>query len=217
VLLHAALEQANDVAVVRILGEAETAAIMHELLEFLRQVLAQVVDGRLLLLLLDVGVLLGLRSAGQALPGQRALQEVENDMTNGLEVISARLLVAKMGVHGGVSGGTREVLTISEGNVLAVGRLVALGESKIDDIDRVLGLVIAANQEVVGLNVTMNDALLVDDLDSLDHLGGNMKHGFQVKLAAALLEQVLERLAEQIHNHDVEHFSILSFLVADEM
>ena len=203
--------------VVGVLGKAETAAIVHELLEFLRQVLAQVVDGRLLLLFLDVGVLLGLRSAGKALPRQRALEEVKDDMTDSLKIISTGLLVTKMSVDRGISGGTSEVLTISEWDVLAVGRLVALGESKIDDIHRVLGLVVAANQEVVGLNVTMNNAFLVDNLDSLDHLGGHMKNGLQVKLAAALLEQVLERLAEQIHNHDVEHFTVLGLLVADEM
>ena len=44
-----------------------------------------------------------------------------------------------------------------------------------------------------------------------------MKAGLEVELAATLLEEVLERLTEQIHNHDVEHFAVLRLLVADEM
>ena len=77
-----------------------------------------------------------------------------------------------MGVDGGVAGGSREVLAVTEGDVLAVGGLVALGEAEVDDVDGVLRLVVAANEEVVRLDVAVDDALLVDDLDPLDHLRG---------------------------------------------
>lgn len=40
VTLHAALEQADDVTVVRVLGEAEATAVVHELLELFRLVAA---------------------------------------------------------------------------------------------------------------------------------------------------------------------------------
>ena len=76
VLLHATLKQADDVSVIGVLRETKSSAVMHELSEFLRLVLAQFVDGGFLLLFLDSGVLLGFGSAGQALPWERALQEV---------------------------------------------------------------------------------------------------------------------------------------------
>jgi len=113
-------------------------------------------------------------------------------VTDGLEVISPGLLIAEMGVHGGIAGGTGQVLAVAERDVLTVGRLETLGESEIDNIDCVLCLVVAANQEVIGLNVTMDDALLVHNLDALDHLRGDVEDGLQVELAAAFLEQVLE-------------------------
>ena len=190
---------------------------MHELLELFRLIAAEVLDGSLLLLLLDVGVLLGLGAAGQALPREGTAQEVKDHMTDRLEVVSSGLLVAKVGVHRSVTGGTREILTVTEWDVLTVGRLEALGQTKVDDVDRVLGLVIAANQEIIRLNVTVDDALLVDDLDALNHLRGDVQDGFEVEFAATLLEQVLERLAEQVHYHDVIHLTIFGLLVTDEV
>merc|ERR1712146_146901 len=41
VTLHAPLEEAEDVAVVRVLSEGETTAVVHELLELGRLILAQ--------------------------------------------------------------------------------------------------------------------------------------------------------------------------------
>ena len=186
--LHATFKQADDVAVVGVLGEAEATAVVHELLELFRLIAAEVLDGSLLLLLLDVGVLLGLGAAGQALPREGTAQEVKDHMTDRLEVVSSGLLVAKVGVHGGVTGGTREVLAVTEWDVLTVGRLEALGQTEVDDVDGVLGLVIAANQEVIRLNVAMDDALLVDDLDALNHLHSDVQDGLQVEFAPTFLE-----------------------------
>ena len=68
ILLHAALEQLDDVIVVGVLGEAQSSAVVHELAEFVWLVLAQLVNRGLLFLLLDGSVLLGLGSSWQALP-----------------------------------------------------------------------------------------------------------------------------------------------------
>ena len=72
VLLHAALEETEDVLVVRVLSELKLAAIVHELAEFLGVALAQLVNGDLELLLLDVVVLFVLGTAWEALPRQTA-------------------------------------------------------------------------------------------------------------------------------------------------
>ena len=44
-----------------------------------------------------------------------------------------------------------------------------------------------------------------------------MKDGLQIKFAAALLEEIFEGLAQQIHDHHVEHFAVVGFFVADEV
>ena len=60
ILLHATLKEANDVAVIRVLCEAQTSAIMHELSEFFWLIFAKVIDSCLLLFLLNGCVFLGL-------------------------------------------------------------------------------------------------------------------------------------------------------------
>lgn len=89
-------------------------------------------------------------------------------MTNGLEVVAARLLVADVRVDRGVASGARQVLALAERNVLAVRVFVALRETEVDDVNIVLVRVGAANEEVVRLDVSVDDALLVDLLDALD-------------------------------------------------
>ena len=52
--------------------------------------------------------------------------------------------------------------------MLALRVLVALGEAEVNDVDVVLRVVAAANQEVVGLDVAMDDSLLVHLLNAVD-------------------------------------------------
>ena len=66
--------------------------------------------------------------------------------------------------------------------------LVALSKSKIYDIDIVLCVLTASNQEIIWLDVAMDDPLFMYFLDSLNHLIGNMQNSFQVKFAPALLK-----------------------------
>jgi hypothetical protein len=55
------------------------------------------------------------------------------------------LLVADVGVDGGVSSGTCEVFAVSERDVLTLGVFVALGETKIDNVYVVLSSLVSAN------------------------------------------------------------------------
>ena len=190
---------------------------MHELLKFFWLVSTELFNGRLLLLFLDVSILFGLGATGKTLPREGTAQEIEQNVTNCLKIVSTRLLITEMRVDRGISCSTSEVLTISEGNMLAVGRLEALGKTEINNVDRVLRLVVTANQEVVRLDITMDNALLVHHLDTLDHLNGDVQDSLEVELAAALLEQVLKRLTKQIHDHHVIHLAILGLLITNEM
>lgn len=58
ILLHTALKEPQNIFVVRVLSELELATVVHELAEFLGVTLAQLIDGNLELLLLDIVVLL---------------------------------------------------------------------------------------------------------------------------------------------------------------
>ena len=138
-------------------------------------------------------------------------------MTNGLEVISSGLFIANVRVNTCISGGTSQVLAVSEWNMLTIGRLVALGKTKIDDVNSVFILVIASYQEVIRLNVSMNNSFLVHYLNSLDHLHCNMEYSPQIELSAALLEQIFKTLAQKVHNHNVEHLAVLGLLITHEM
>lgn len=70
VLAHAPFEQADDVVVVRLFGELQFAAVVHEVLEFVRVPFAQLFYGGFELLLLDVVVLLVLGATRETLPGE---------------------------------------------------------------------------------------------------------------------------------------------------
>ena len=76
IFLHASLEQADDVAVVRVLGEAETSAIVHEFLELVRLIQAELVNTYLLLLFLDVCVFFLLGFTWKSLPWQCSLEKI---------------------------------------------------------------------------------------------------------------------------------------------
>jgi hypothetical protein len=60
VFLHAALEKSDDVAIIWVLSETETSAVVHKFLEFFGLILAKLLDLNLLLLFLDIGILLSL-------------------------------------------------------------------------------------------------------------------------------------------------------------
>lgn len=89
-------------------------------------------------------------------------------MAKRLQVISPGLFATEMRVDTHVTGGTRQRLAFSVGNVLLrLGITVLLCHTKVDDVDDVGGLGAGAtDQEVVGLDVTVDEVLLVDGLDA---------------------------------------------------
>jgi hypothetical protein len=66
-----------------------------------------------------------------------------------------------------------------------------------------IGLLAQANEEVVGLNVTVNEILGVHILYSIDHLVRKHQDCLQTKFAVAKAEQVLEGWAKQVDDHDI--------------
>ena len=125
-------------------------------------------------------------------------------MADGLEVIPAALLVSEMREDGGIPGGAGKILALTERDVLSFGVLVALGEAEINDVNVVSGRIGAANQEVIGLDIAVNDALLVHLLNTANQLNGDHQDRLEVKVALARLEEVLKRRSKQVHHHHVE-------------
>jgi hypothetical protein len=120
VALHATFEESQDKAVVWVSGETESAAVLHEFLKLAGLVHAEFVNGNFLLLTLDVIIFLILRASGKSLPGERAAEEVQKHVANGLQIITTRLLVTNVSVDRGVTGGTSEVFAFAEGNVFSL-------------------------------------------------------------------------------------------------
>ena len=87
-------------------------------------------------------------------------------MTNGLEIVTPRLLVADMGVDRRIAGRASQILALTEGDVLALGVFELLSQAKIDDVNVIFSSFAPANQEVVRLDITMDYPLLVHLLNA---------------------------------------------------
>lgn len=130
--------------------------------------LAQVFDRRRLLLFADLLVLLLVRGCLQPLPRKAASQKIQEHMPKSLEVVSPGLLSSEMRVDAHIACRARQRLSLPVRNMLLrLGVSVLLGHPKVDDMDHVgrfCGR--AADEEVVRLDVSVNEILLVDGLDS---------------------------------------------------
>lgn len=74
--LLAPFEKPINILVVRILGESQLSAVLHELEELVRLVFAKVLKSHLLLLFLNIIVLLIFGSSWKSLPWKTTSQEV---------------------------------------------------------------------------------------------------------------------------------------------
>ena len=101
--------------------------------------------------------------------------------------------------------------------MLSITRLVALSQTKINNIDSVFGCFGSSGHEIVRLDVSVDDSFFVNYLDSLEHLNCDMKDSREVKFSSALLEQVFQGFAQLVHDHNVIGLAILSFLISYEM
>jgi len=114
-----------------------------------------------------------------------------------------------MGVDTHVTGGAGEGFAFTIGDVLLRPRVsVLLGHAKVDDVDDVGGLGAgSANQEVVGLDITVNEVLIVNSLDPGEHLLGNHDDRLDGEATATVVKEVFERGSEEIdHKNVVEAF-----------
>jgi hypothetical protein len=175
----------------------------HSLLT--RETLAEILDGGGLLLLANLLVLLLVGSSLQALPRQTTAEEVHEDVTQSLEIISTTLFATQMGVDGHVTGGSAERLALTVGDVLLRLRVtVLLGHAEVDDVDNVGSLGAgAADKEVVGLDVAVDQVLLMDCLHARQHLLGDHDNSLGREATVAVIEQVFEGRTQQVNDEDI--------------
>lgn len=104
-----------------------------------------------------------------------------------------------------VPSGSRQGFALTVGNVLlGLGVTVLLGHTEIDDVNDVgcLGRW-AADEEVVGLDVAVDEVLLVDCLHAREHLLGHHHHSLGGKPSVAVIEQVLQTGTKEVDHEDV--------------
>lgn len=129
---------------------------------------AQILDCRRLLLLADLFVLLLVGGSLKSLPGKAPAQEVHENVTQRLEIISSRLFAPQVRIdtHVACCAGQRFALAVGD-VLLGLGVSVLLGHAEIDDVDHIgrFGAG-AADQEIVGLDVSVDEVLFVNRLDA---------------------------------------------------
>jgi hypothetical protein len=142
-------------------------------------------------------------------------------MTKCLKIISARLLASKMRVDTHVASGTRKRFAFPVRDVLLrLGVTVLLGHTKVDNVDNIGALrARAADKEVIGLDVPVDEVLLVDGLNSRQlilvsirkkrsslqsyHLLCYHDDCLDRELPVAVVEQILQAGAEEVNDQDV--------------
>jgi hypothetical protein len=118
-------------------------------------------------------------------------------------LVSTELTDTQVGVDGGITSGTSQVLVLTVRDVEVSLRVaVLLGQAKVNHIDLVAALA-DAHEEVVRLDITVDKGLGVNVLDTGDELIGKEQDGLQGKLAVAEVEKVLQTGAKKVQNHGV--------------
>ena len=135
---------------------------------------------RLTLLLLRVGL--------EALPREAPPDEVHEDVAERFQVVAAALLNANVSVDRGITGSSGQVLVLTVGDVLMGARIaVLLGKAEIDNVNDRLALS-QSNEEVVGLNISMDEGLCMDVFQPAEELIGQHEHRLELKSSAAVIE-----------------------------
>ena len=166
--LESLSEEVAKVVVIWSILKSKVADVAEVLVELLREAVAKLGDWRRLLLLSDLLVLLLVGRSLQSLPWETSAEEVHEDVSERLEIIATRLLASEMGVDGHITCSSGKRLSLAIWDVL-LGLWVAvlLGHAEINCVDDISGLgAWSADQEVVWLDISVNEVLLVNGLNS---------------------------------------------------
>mmetsp|Transcript_52134 Transcript_52134/g.130981 ORF Transcript_52134/g.130981 Transcript_52134/m.130981 type:complete len:225 (-) Transcript_52134:504-1178(-) len=130
-------------------------------------------------LLADLFVFVLLRFGPHALPWECPLEQVDAHIADGLDVVTAGLHDAQVGVDRAIAGCARQILPFPVWDVLPSGTLtIALGQPEVDDGDVACPFP-RAQKEIVGLDVSVDEAVRVDVLHRTDHLISSDEGGLE--------------------------------------
>ena len=79
---------------------------------------------------------------------------------------------------------------------------ISLSEAEIDNVNDILFFAVP-NKEVIRFHVPVNEMVIVQELESLDHLVCDHERGLDCEFALAEIESVFETGTEEIHDHCV--------------
>lgn len=166
--------------------------------------LAEGGDGDRLLLFHDKLVLLGGRLGLESLPWKTSLEEVNQDVTNGLKIVTTGLFDTQVIIDGSITRSTGQRSTLTLGNVLkGSGVTVSLRQTEINAVDEVTVSAASVSDKVGGLDITVDQVARVHEFYTFEHLIGNHKNGLEGESTSTLVELILEGRTEEIHNHEV--------------
>ena len=89
-------------------------------------------------------------------------------MTNCLKIVSTRLFIPNMGIQIGISRSACQILALTEGDMFSFRILKTLGKTEVDDVNIVFRAFCSSNEEVVWFDVTVDNSLFMDFLNSLN-------------------------------------------------
>jgi len=135
-------------------------------------------------------------AAGESLPWEGALEEVKEDVSDRLHVVSSGLLDSDVSVDRGVpcSSGQRLVVTVWNMRT-SLSVFVSLGEAKIDHVTGGHS-VTRAHQEVIWLHVSMQEVVDMEVFETSDHLISQHTDRLQSEATSTVLEEVFKGVAE---------------------
>ena len=137
--------------------ELERATVSKVFRELRGTSLTEGGDGDGLLLLHDEFVLLGGGFGLEALPRESSLEEVDEDVADGFEVVTAGLFDSQVVVDGGVTRCAGEGAALALGNMLErSGVSIPLGQTEIDAVNEVAAATSAIGDKVGGFDVTVD-------------------------------------------------------------
>ena len=128
----------------------------------------------------------------ESLPRKAALEEINENVAYGLEVVTAGLFDPQVVVDGGITGSTSKGSSLALRDVLKGTRMaVAFRQSEIDAVDKITRSA-AVGDEVGRLDVAMDEMAAVHDLNSFQHLISNHENGFETKSPSTFVELILK-------------------------
>ena len=99
------------------------------------------------------------------MPWERTFEQVKQDVSDALQVITSGLLFTLMSCNGGVSGSPSQIFAVLVRNMITLTIHVTLGETKINNVDSIACRLSCSDKEVIGLDIAMNNSLGVDLLE----------------------------------------------------